>query len=288
MVSGTWPAADIVQIFSIGQSVGEIKALTTWGWNKHIWDVPVDRLPKVRLAAWLVEFFFLFGNACSKISILLVYRKISSGSHSYWFIKLTWAAIAFTVLYTVALALELLLICRPLSSYWLSYNPVAYDKKFTCGNEHIPILFSATASVFSDIYASILPMLLTRTLKLTTRQRLSLYALFSAGLLTAGFGLGRLAVLDRVTTDYWPGPHTHDMTWLGWPLYVSNNSPLPLLAPPNPRADNPSRNRPSPTSRHTSPSSVPLPPLSRSCSTTCAAECRPLASRACKLRSGPH
>ncbi len=179
-----------------------------------------EKLPKVRLAAWLVEFFFLSGNACTKISILLVYRKISSGSHSRWFIRLTGAAIAFTVVYTVALALELMLVCRPLSAYWLSYNP-QYDDSFTCGDEHVPILLGAAASVFSDVYASVLPMLLMRTLRLTARQRLGLYALFSAGLFTAAIGLARLAVLDKVTTNYRPSPHTHDMTWLGWPLYVS-------------------------------------------------------------------
>lgn len=205
---------------SVGQTFAEFKALTTWGWNKHLWDVPFNRLEFVRLAAWLVEFFFLLGNACTKISILLVYRKISSGSHNYWFIRLTWAAIAFTIIYTFSLGLELLLICRPLNSYWKSYNP-AYKEKFSCGDEHIPIVFSAAASVSSDIYSSILPMLLTSKLKLTSKQRLSLYALFSAGLLTAGIGIARMALLIKVTTNYKPGPHTADVTWYGWPTFVS-------------------------------------------------------------------
>ena len=198
----------------------EWKALTTWGWDRHLWDMPIDRLKYARLSAWLTEIFFLFGNGCVKISILLVYRKISSRSHSNWFIRLTWVAIAFTAAYTVALALELFFVCRPLVSYWESYDP-RYSGEYSCGNEQIPIVFSAAASVLSDVYASVLPMLLVKKLKMTNRQRLSLYALFSAGLLTAGVGSGRLAFLIRVTTNYQPGPNTDDITWYGWPLFVS-------------------------------------------------------------------
>ena len=193
--------------------------MTVWGWNKHLWDIPPNRVPFVRLAVWLIEFFFLAGTACTKISILLVYRKISSGTHTFWFIRLTWIAIAFTVLYTVALLLEIFLVCRPLDSYWNSYNP-AYSKSFQCGNERVPIILGAAASVFSDIYASALPMSLTARLSLTTRQRIGLYVLFSAGLLTAVVGCGRLYVLSVVTINYQPGPDTYDTTWLGWPTFV--------------------------------------------------------------------
>ncbi|KIW16841.1 hypothetical protein PV08_04031 [Exophiala spinifera] len=195
----------------------EIKAMTTWGWDRHIWDIRPESLPNLRLAAWLIEFFFLLGNASTKISILLFYRRITSGLPGFWFLYLAWAAIAFTVLYTLGLLLELFFICRPPESYWKSYNPL-YTKKHACGNEHIPFILSAAASITSDIYSSVLPMMLARTLQMTRRQRFSFYALFSAGLLTAGIGIARLLVFIPVTKNYQMGLHTHDVSWLGWPL----------------------------------------------------------------------
>ncbi|KAG9777222.1 hypothetical protein ABEF95_000546 [Exophiala dermatitidis] len=206
-------------VLSIGQTFAEYKALTTWGWDRHLWDVPVDRLQHVRLAAWLVELFFILGNACTKVSILMVYRKISSGSHNYWFFRLTWAAIVFTIAYTVGCILELCLACRPLEAYWRSYSP-SYTRKYSCVNETAPIVFSAAASVFSDIYSSVLPMLLTRNLNVSRKQRLGLYVVFSAGLITAGIGVARLCFLVRVTTNYRPGPHIRDVTWDGWPTFA--------------------------------------------------------------------
>lgn len=64
-------------------------------------------------------------------------------------------------------------------------------------------------------------MLLTARLSLTTRQRIGLCVLFSAGLLTAGVGCARLYFLLQVTMNYQPGPKTHDITWEGWPTFVS-------------------------------------------------------------------
>ena len=83
-------------------------------------------------------------------------------------------------------------------------------------------MFSAAASVFSDIYASVLPMLLVQNLNMTRRQRLGLYALFSAGLTTAGIGIARMLFLVKVTTNYQLGPTTRDITWYGWPMFVGN------------------------------------------------------------------
>lgn len=202
-----------------GQTFAEFKALTTWGWNMHLWDVPVTKLVHVRLAAWLIEVFFLLSTGCTKISVLLVYRRISTGSGSLWFVRLTWAAIAFIATYVLALTLEIMFICRPLDSYWKSYS-ITYTKHFTCGDEHVPMVLSAACSIFSDVYSSVLPMLLVRRLRLSTKQRICLFVLFSCGLLTAGTGVARFYYLWKVTIDYKRGPHTRDSTWLGWPLLV--------------------------------------------------------------------
>ena len=209
-----------MQVCSLGQTYASYKNLTTWGWNKHLWDVPLSDHEHIRLGAWLLEFFFIIGIGCTKISILFVYRRISSGSSSRWFIQLVWAAITFTAAYILALTLYLLLICRPTESYWKSYSPT-YTKHFTCGDERFPVLFSVVLNVVSDIYATVLPMILVRNLRISKKQRIGLTILFSIGTFTVCTGAVRIYYLNMVTINYKPGPHTHDITWQGWPLYVS-------------------------------------------------------------------
>lgn len=65
-------------------------------------------------------------------------------------------------------------------------------------------------------------MFLVRKLKLSTKKRIGLVNLFSLGILTVGTGVARIYYSDKVTTNYKPGLHTHDVTWFGWPLYVSD------------------------------------------------------------------
>jgi hypothetical protein len=215
---------DDLQILSIGQTFAEYKAMTSWGWDLHIWDILPTRLEYGRLSVWLIELSFLLNNAVCKISILLVYRQISARSQNRLFIKLTWAAIGFTIYYMVGFLLELFFVCRPLVSYWKSYNPT-YKDKYTCGSEQAPVVAQAAVSVFSDVYASVLPVLLVRKLQITRRQRIGMYALFSGGLLTAAVGCGRLYYLVKITTKYQIGPDTHDVTWYGWPCFVSVLTP---------------------------------------------------------------
>ena len=212
----------IRQVLSIGQTYVSYKNLTTWGWNKHLWDVPITNHEHLRLGAWLLEFFFLLSMACTKISILFVYRRISNGSNNRCFIRLTWAAIAFTAAYASALTLYLFLICHPMDSYWKGYSPF-YNKPYKCGDERVPIILSVVLNVTSDIYATLLPMFLVRKLRLSRKQRIGLVLLFSVGILTIVTGAARIYFIEIVTTNYKPGPHTHDVTWPGWPLYVSDN-----------------------------------------------------------------
>jgi hypothetical protein len=215
-------------VLSLGQTFAEYKAMTSWGWDLHIWDILPTRLQYGRLSVWLIELFFLLNNACCKISILLVYRQISARSQNKLFIRLTWAAIGFTIYYTAGFLLELFFVCRPIVSYWKSYDPT-YTEKYTCGGEQIPVVTQAAVSVFSDIYASALPVLLLRKLQISKRQRIGMYALFSGGLLTAAFGVGRLYYLVKITTKYQIGPDTHDVTWYGWPCFVGARNPTQMI-----------------------------------------------------------
>ena len=194
--------------------------LTVWGWNMHLWDVPFTVHPLLRRGAWLLEFFFNLGIGCAKVSILFVYRRVATGSTNKWFIRLVWAAIGFTVAYILALTLYLFLICTPMDAYWKMYD-LTYKKPYKCGQERMPILLSVILNLISDIYATVLPMFLVRKLKLTRKQRVGLVLLFSVGFLTIVTGAVRIYYLDIVTTHYKPGPHTADITWNGWPLYVS-------------------------------------------------------------------
>ena len=47
--------------------------------DRHVWDTPPDRRTDLVLFMWLGEFSFLVCGGCTKVSILLFYRRLVSG-----------------------------------------------------------------------------------------------------------------------------------------------------------------------------------------------------------------
>ena len=117
-----------------------------------------------------------------KVSILLFYRRLDAGTHSWLFSCAILAAIGATVAYALAFILILIVQCRPLDSYWLRFTP-NYTGNYDCTvNETISLPISAYLSVVTDFLALLLPFWLVWNMTLPRRQKWSLYAIFGLGL----------------------------------------------------------------------------------------------------------
>ena len=68
--------------------------------------------------SWLAEFSFLVTGCCTKISVLLFYRRLVGGTYSrswHWAVV---GAILFTAAWSIALILTLFFNCTPTEAYW--------------------------------------------------------------------------------------------------------------------------------------------------------------------------
>jgi len=93
-----------------------------YGTDRHIWDVQITMFEDAALIAWLAEFAWLISTCCSKVSILLFYRRLTKGTFSRRWKYATIGAIIFVVFYCIAFVLVLVLNCRPTEAYWKSYS----------------------------------------------------------------------------------------------------------------------------------------------------------------------
>jgi hypothetical protein len=62
---------------------------------------------------------YLVSTATTKISILLFYRRLASGTISKAFQWAVYASIAFVAIYWVVFTLNLFLGCRPFRAFWM-------------------------------------------------------------------------------------------------------------------------------------------------------------------------
>jgi len=132
--------------------------------------------------SWIAQLFFLLSTCSIKVSILLFYRRLDAGTHSWFFSCAFLAAIGAIVAYALAFVLILIFQCRPLDSYWLRFAP-NYTGIYNCTvNEPISLPISAYLSVVTDFLALLLPFWLVWNMKLPRRQKWSLYAVFGLGL----------------------------------------------------------------------------------------------------------
>ncbi|KAI7247011.1 hypothetical protein KC352_g13915, partial [Hortaea werneckii] len=49
--------------------------------GRHLWDIPMQYFENIAEITWLAEFCFLFCGGCTKISVLLFYRRLVGESY---------------------------------------------------------------------------------------------------------------------------------------------------------------------------------------------------------------
>ena len=80
-----------------------------------------------------------------------------------------------SALHGLAILLEALLICRPISAGW-SQNPTG-----SCGHQVVSFLVLEIIGLVIDVGLLVLPVYCIRLLQLSSRRKLRIYGVFSAG-----------------------------------------------------------------------------------------------------------
>jgi len=167
--------------------------------GRHVWDIPLTDFENIALLSWLAEFSFLMTGACIKISVLLFYRRLVKHTYDPRWRWAVIAAIAFTAAYSFAFLFTLIFNCNPTEAYWKSFD-VMYAKSYTCVDTTFVNLLAGIFAIISDVYAVVLPCLMTRHFDLATGQKVALNIIFSLGLLVVAASAARTYYFYRTAT----------------------------------------------------------------------------------------
>jgi hypothetical protein len=152
--------------------------------DRHIWDVTSDTRQYAVLCMWLGQFSFLVCGGCTKVSILFFYRRLVEGTYSKRWTWLVWLAISFTIAYTIAFCVMLLINCSPTESYWRAFDiQYAMTQSYTCLDTSAINAITGVCAVVSDVYAVALPCIITWHYAIPKRQKIALNVIFSLGLI---------------------------------------------------------------------------------------------------------
>jgi len=79
-------------IFAIAMVVVTSLATENWGWNRHIWDIPISWLPTVQKLNLCFQLMFSVSSSITKISLLWFCRRLL-GAGKGNFVAYNWAFI---------------------------------------------------------------------------------------------------------------------------------------------------------------------------------------------------
>lgn len=150
-----------------------------WYVQRYYQGLPADIIQN----GWLAEIFYLWTTGCTKIAVLLFYRRLIRTTISRGLRWAIWLALSFTACYTIGFTVILLVGCNPVEARWMKFDPTwRATHKFKCLNSpFVTIPLSGALSVFSDVYALAIPAILLSGLQMARRQKIGLYIVFALG-----------------------------------------------------------------------------------------------------------
>ncbi|PYH98970.1 hypothetical protein BO71DRAFT_370017 [Aspergillus ellipticus CBS 707.79] len=200
--------------FAIGMTVVTSLATTRWGWNRHIWDIPLTWLPNVEKYNLAFQICFSMASSITKLSLLwFCKRLVGTGSKGlYWGYNVV--LIIAMVIVTICCLLFLFISifqCTPIHAFWDLEPTYPYH----CVNDGAAVFSASVVNIFTDFLSTVVPMPLIWNLKLPVRQRIAVISIFALGILVNVAGsLRTVYVWKSMIASY-------DSTWMGWPILLA-------------------------------------------------------------------
>ncbi|KXH37460.1 integral membrane protein [Colletotrichum simmondsii] len=190
-------------------------ATELYGWNLHVWDVPLSLIKQSRQISMAAQTLFLFASGLSKLSILASYLRLAAPGT--WFQRLTWVTggLVFTLVWVFLIVLWTQ--CMPIWHYWTLFADWG-----NCIPEWPPLAGQGITNVLTDIAVYVLPMPTLFRLQMPLTQRISLIILFGLGTVVVLAGIMRTYWVIRVEVLYVEDP-SYDLTWDGFNIWFDSD-----------------------------------------------------------------
>jgi hypothetical protein len=131
-----------------------------------------------------LEATYLLSTGLTKISILLFYRRLVSGSVSHFFLWAVRIVIFSVFAYMIVFEFTLIFGCSPINAYWNQVNPGwRSENVYKCFDELATLYGANITSIVQDFLTFLMPLLLFKKLRLPRRQKVILGCIFGIGFL---------------------------------------------------------------------------------------------------------
>ncbi|KAF2395770.1 hypothetical protein EJ06DRAFT_463307, partial [Trichodelitschia bisporula] len=171
-------------------------------WDRHVWDVELDMIPPSLKAFFAVKIMWAISSSFIRLSLLAFYYRLLDHCQIHRFRWLLHAATTWHIALLLVYLFTTVLACLPIHAYWTFPAPAGS----VCVSEASLMMIWGALNTFSELVVALLPLPVVLRLHLTPRQRFTVIALLSLGILVIGASCARLFFLWRAFASY-------DLTW---------------------------------------------------------------------------
>ncbi|KAI1080346.1 integral membrane protein [Whalleya microplaca] len=186
----------IAMVFSIALAITSITVMRLEFIGIHAWNIPHDA-DFVEALKWAYAMGTVYNPilALVKISVLVFILRFAGVISLVRYI--IWSTIAFITALMIAIIFVVIFQCKPVDQAWDPAHP-------HCINSRIFMLTTSGLSVLTDLLALVLPFCVFTYLRMSTRRKLSLMAVFGLGFIVTAVSCVRMYYLNKAFIN--PGP----------------------------------------------------------------------------------
>ncbi|TKA78707.1 hypothetical protein B0A49_02522 [Cryomyces minteri] len=198
-------------LMTIGMTAVVLLANTRYGWNRHVWDIPVDLLTNSGIIAFVAKIAFTLAATFTRISLLCFYYRLIKDGSVKWFKRLLHVSVAFVVSVCIVFLALTIWQCSPIEAYWV-FPPIKDSK---CLDEGTVTLAAGVINCVADLLVTVLPIPIVMQLQMPIRQRIGVIFLLSLGFIVTNAGVVRTYFIWKSLVK------SYDETWFAYPLWIA-------------------------------------------------------------------
>ena len=223
----------LAYVFTIGMTAVVLLANRNYGWNRHLWDVPVHMIEQANRIAFVAKIMFTLASSFTRLSLIFLYYRLIRDTNLRWYSWALHSSLAFNIMIIISFVLLVVFTCmyvlartsilpfpsirvftdndhRPVQAYWQLPNVIEGQ----CLDEGISTLACGIVSCIADLQCTLLPIPAIMRLSMPLRQRIGVCVLLSAGIIVTIAGTIRTYFIWKRLID------TYDETWYTYPLWI--------------------------------------------------------------------
>lgn len=142
-----------MQIFTLGLTTVVLLANQDYGWDRHVYDIPLDKLQPASQIAMAAKLLFTAAATFTRLALFGFYYRLVKDSNKVGFLWLVHFNVAYSIAIFITFVFVIVFLCVPVQNYWI----IGADQS-RCLDEGTATMIAGIINVSADFIATVTPI----------------------------------------------------------------------------------------------------------------------------------